>query len=174
MLSVAWLPLHSQSPQSCRTIHRSPVPKGHLCFCVHTPTAASLHWFALLLVLRAWAKILLDVVNHPSWYVYREPRVVLGIKQEETVNRYLQQQSQKDEVEGPALVNHQHHSDSTRQFWWLVWQSGNYSLMCLLEEAARESFMYFKNWLKPYCPFSVFRHARLLLGALPAAFCKAD
>lgn len=46
--------------------------------------------------------------------VYWAPCIVLEIKWEETVNRYLQQQSQKDEVEGPTLVNQQHHSDSTR------------------------------------------------------------
>lgn len=72
--------------------------------------------FALLLVSTAWAKILLDVENRLSRYVYCKPCIVLEIKWEETVNRYLQQQSQKDEVEGPTLVNQQHHSDSTRRF----------------------------------------------------------
>ena len=83
---------------------------------VHMQTAGLLLQFALLLILTAWAKILLDAVNYLSWYVYCEPCIDLEIKWEETVNRYLQQQSQKDEVEGPTLVNQQHHSDSTRQF----------------------------------------------------------
>lgn len=144
----------------------SPIPKGYLHMYIHMQTAG------LLSVLTAWAKILLDVVNHLSWYICCEPCIVLKIKWQETVNRYLQQQSQKDEVEGPTLVNQQHHSDSTRQLSWLVWQSENYGLMCLLEEAARESFMYFKDWLKRYCPFSAFRHTRQLLNTWPAAFCR--
>lgn len=71
--------------------------------------------FALLLALAAWAKILLNVVNCPSCHVYCETGTAPEIQWEETVNRYLQQQSQKDEVEGQTLVNQQHHSDSTRQ-----------------------------------------------------------
>lgn len=87
------------------------------CVCAHADSRfASPIRFALVLVLTGWAKILLDVVNCLSWYIYCEPCVVLEAKWEETVNRYLQQQSQKDEVEGPTLVNQQHHSDSTRRF----------------------------------------------------------
>lgn len=82
---------------------------------VHMQTAGFLHRSDSVLVLTAWGKIQLDAVNYLSWYVYCEPRIVLEIKWEETVNGYLQQQSQKDEVERPTLVNQQHHSNSTRR-----------------------------------------------------------
>lgn len=97
----------SNKPESCSK--GDPHVRGHM------RTAGLLQRSALVLVFTAWGRILLDAVNYLPWYVYCEPRTVLEIKWEETVNGYLQQQSQKDEVERPTLVNQQHHSNSTRR-----------------------------------------------------------